>query len=318
LSFAAAGTQDPSSKPEEALQLGEVRKRPIAAGETHAWRVEVPPGTSLLVTVDQHSIDLVVEAQRPAGGEPIAVHGGNDRWGPEVLLLEAAGEHRIVVRPWDASTWPGSYTIRTEAFPAPPVADAKRDALALMSRAGREALPDTPEARRQAVATYREALAAWRSLGERAWEAETLVCLAILEKESSELQPATEDFLAALALWRQTGEPRREAEALVLTVKMKANQGGQAANSPDAGNDGIALMSGGSTVPPYSAGVYAGIPRPFNPGQLASVTWNLTGAALANINANNSLSFAVQDDTSVQSATLQLSGCCLTSGGTYP
>jgi CHAT domain-containing protein/tetratricopeptide (TPR) repeat protein len=206
-----AAVQAEAPRPEETLPLGEARERPIAAGEAHAWRVAVPPGTSLLVTVEQHSIGLVLEARGAEGGEPIAAHAG-DRWGPEVLLLETAGEVRIAVRPKEKSAWPGSYTLRAEALPAGK--SARRDALALMSRAGREALPDTPDSRRQAIATYREALTAWRSLGERAWEAEALVCLAILEANSDDLPPAAEDFLAALALWRDLGESRREAEAL--------------------------------------------------------------------------------------------------------
>ena len=226
--FPAAGTQEPSSKPEETLPPGEVRERPIAAGEAHAWRVEVPAGTALLVTVEQHSIDLVVEARRRAGGEPVAVDGGNDRWGPEILLLEAAGAYRIEVRTREKSAWPGRYTIQVEVLPAADT--ARRDALALMSRAGQEALPDDPDSNRQAMATYREALAAWRSLGDRAWEAEALACLAILEAEASELRGATEDLLAALALWRDLGKPRREAEALNLLGNIyKDTQGAEKA-----------------------------------------------------------------------------------------
>jgi hypothetical protein len=99
----------------------------------------------------------------------------------------------------------------------------------------------------------------------------------------------------------------------VLTVKMKANQGGSV-NGSDAGNDDIVVMHLGAVVQPYSERIYTHPPVnfPFNTGQTATKTWNLTGAALANINANNRLSFDVEDDTMVQSATLQLSGCCLT------
>jgi CHAT domain-containing protein/tetratricopeptide (TPR) repeat protein len=207
----AGPTQAEAPKPAEPLPLGETRERAITAGEVHAWRVEVAPGTNLLVTVDQHSIELVVAARWPGGREPIAVHAG-DRWGPEVLLLETAGEIRIEVRPRQKSAWPGRYTIRTEALPAG--TSARRNALALMSRASQEALPDTPDSNRQALATYREALGAWHSLGDRAWEAEALACLAILEANSGELRRAEEDFLAALALWRELEQPHREAEAL--------------------------------------------------------------------------------------------------------
>jgi len=96
----------------------------------------------------------------------------------------------------------------------------------------------------------------------------------------------------------------------VLTVRVKALLSGQSNSSSDAGNDGITLMHLGASVPPYSERVYSS--WPFPAGQLATKTWNLTGTALANLNANSRLSFAVQDDTMVQSATLQLTGCCLT------
>jgi hypothetical protein len=38
---------------------------------------------------------------------------------------------------------------------------------------------------------------------------------------------------------------------------------------------------------------------------------DLNAASLLNVNHDNRLSFAVQDDTTVESAVLQLSGCCL-------
>lgn len=98
----------------------------------------------------------------------------------------------------------------------------------------------------------------------------------------------------------------------VLTVKMKSNGPGQSQTSADAGNDGIAIMYAGAAVAPYNEGVYSNVTKPFGVGQVAVKTWTLTGAALNNLNASGHLSFAVQDDTSVQSATLQLWGCCLT------
>lgn len=98
----------------------------------------------------------------------------------------------------------------------------------------------------------------------------------------------------------------------VLTVKMKANLPGYSTTSADAGNDGIAIMYQGNVVPPHNEAVYLGIPRPFPKGQPASKSWTLSPAALANLNASGQLSFAVQDETSVVSATLQLWGCCLT------
>jgi CHAT domain-containing protein len=192
----------------EALLPGPLRERPIGEGEKHIYRIAVGEDP-VLVLVEQQSIDLVLAVRGPAGQE-LAVAAGNGRWGPEVLLIESAGEHRIEVRPKEKSVWPGRYTIRVE----PPGDGARRQAVALMSRAGREGFPDTPEARRQAMASYREAVSAWRALGDRHGEAEALSCLALLEYLSNDLRPAAEHHGSALALWRELDEPRREAATL--------------------------------------------------------------------------------------------------------
>jgi CHAT domain-containing protein/tetratricopeptide (TPR) repeat protein len=203
---------------EEPLAPGDTaRERSIAAGEIHAYRVTVEPRASLLVTVEQKSIGLVLAIQGPGGGPPLRVGAGNDLWGPVVALLDEAGSYRIEVRPREMSAWPGRYAIRVETLPKTeptPEDRARRRALDLMSRAGREAFDPTPEARQRAIALYREALAAWRTVGDRAWEADSRVCLGALEQNAGDLTAATEDFAAALTLWRDLGEPRREAEAL--------------------------------------------------------------------------------------------------------
>jgi hypothetical protein len=103
-----------------------------------------------------------------------------------------------------------------------------------------------------------------------------------------------------------------QVTSATMTVVMKAILPGAAINSPDAGNDDISIIHAGVTVPPFSDRIYNGITRPFPAGQTATKTWTLNPAALALLNTNGDLTAYVQDDTSVTSATLQLSGCCLT------
>jgi hypothetical protein len=98
----------------------------------------------------------------------------------------------------------------------------------------------------------------------------------------------------------------------VLTVQFKANQGGQSTTSSDAGNDDIALMSLGVVLLSERVFVHPPVNFPFNAGQTATKILHLSPAALLTMNANHRLSFDVEDDTSVTSATLQLTGCCLT------
>ena len=64
----------------------------------------------------------------------------------------------------------------------------------------------------------------------------------------------------------------------VLTVKMKANQGGQSSTSADAGNDGIAIMHLGNVVAPYNEAIYSNAPKPFVVATPVSKSWTLNPA----------------------------------------
>jgi hypothetical protein len=97
----------------------------------------------------------------------------------------------------------------------------------------------------------------------------------------------------------------------VLTVQLKANQGGSVSGS-DAGNDDITLMALGVVLLSERVYIHPPVNFPFNAGQTATKTFHLSPASLVMMNANHRLSFDVEDDTSVTSATLQLTGCCLT------
>ena len=93
-----------------------------------------------------------------------------------------------------------------------------------------------------------------------------------------------------------------------LTLRIKANSTGGSSSSPDSGNDGIAIMHSGIAV--QSAPAYTS--WSFNAGFILVRTLTLNAAALNGLNASGHLSFAVQDDTGVLSASLHVSGCCLT------
>jgi hypothetical protein len=101
-----------------------------------------------------------------------------------------------------------------------------------------------------------------------------------------------------------------QVTSAVLTVHMKALQSGQSNTSSDAGNDNITLWHAGQVVQPYNERIY-GPPYPFPAGQTATKTWTLNATALGILNSTGALTFGVEDDTSVTSATLQLTGCCL-------
>lgn len=208
LLLAAGGllaVEEPSG-PGEPLLPGQPLERAIMAEERHVYWVEVGLDP-VLVQVQQQGVSLVVEAQGPAAR--FATGGGLLRRGALVLLLEAAGEHRIEVHPRDPSVGPGRYTLQAE--PALALAEGHLEALSLMSRGGQAAFEKTPEGRRLGETLFRQALTKWQALGRRRWEAECLDAIAILEAEDRELPAAVADYSRALALWRELGDAHREA-----------------------------------------------------------------------------------------------------------
>jgi CHAT domain-containing protein/tetratricopeptide (TPR) repeat protein len=197
-----------AEEPGEVLEVGQRLVRLMATEEVQVFRAEVSD-VPLLVTVEQQGVDLRVETEGSAARA--RTDSGLRRWGAEVVLLQEAGSYRITVRPRDLAAGPGIYAVRAEVVPRSP--ENRFVALALMSRAAQDAAEETPEARPRALARYREALAAWRSLGDCRWEAETLDAIAVLEAEERSLRPAAEAYLAEAEIWRELGEPLREASA---------------------------------------------------------------------------------------------------------
>ena len=96
-----------------------------------------------------------------------------------------------------------------------------------------------------------------------------------------------------------------------LVVKMKSILGGASATSSDAGNDLIGIVGFGGVGLVPSTRVYDGIATPFPAGTTVTKTFSISGSALNKLNTEHTLSIVVEDDTTVLSATLTVSGCCL-------
>jgi len=98
----------------------------------------------------------------------------------------------------------------------------------------------------------------------------------------------------------------------VMKVQLTALQvGTNPTSSQDAGNDNISIIHQGLPIPPYNERIYNNLP-PFQAGQTVTKPWTLNPAALHLLNTTGHLTLYVEDDTSVTSATLQLTICCLT------
>jgi|GEM_PF-2002187 len=94
-----------------------------------------------------------------------------------------------------------------------------------------------------------------------------------------------------------------------LTVKTLSNQSGSSHGDSRAGNDSLGIMVNGLSI--FGTYIYPNHVFPFGANFPMTTTWQLSPIALSDLNNTHDFSFAVQDDTRVVSATLELSGCCL-------
>lgn len=203
----SAGIATAAPPPAPLPRPGAPLERRLAGGEAHRYAL---PAGELWLTVVQQGIDVVVAAVGPDGGPLLTVDSPNGRWGDEPLLFraEGPGPWQLEVRSPEAAAAPGSYRLRV-APPDPRQAVPRRAA----TEAGRLFFAGGAEAGRRALGQYREALAAWQTLGATAEAAGTLFNLAMLHRSLGEPREALALHRLSLPLWQRLGERRGEARA---------------------------------------------------------------------------------------------------------
>jgi len=204
----AASAPAPETPP---LEPGKPYERTIAAGESHAWRAGVTAGNPVLVRVEQHGVDVVVEVSAPDGMRT-AVDGPFDRQGTESLLVEPkeGGVWRIEVRARESGAPPGRYEILLEA----PSGEERLAAQRAVTRAGQLYAEGSGEARRQAAEMWGEARERWRDAGDRREEARALYAEAVLLRLTGAAREALPLAREVLPL----GKGMKDVQLLVLNA----------------------------------------------------------------------------------------------------
>ena len=115
--------------------------------------------------------------------------------------------------------------------------------------------------------------------------------------------------------WKAPDKLCCEITKAVLTVQLKWNGPG---GPSSAANDTISVIHNNASIPGLGGYIWGpNLQTPLagnNPPaqQTKTITIPMNAAALAAATQGNHLSFSVQDDTTVVSATLDISGCCVT------
>ena len=224
LFFTSADNPESAEKPhssqnqtEPLLEPGRPREGELAPGQRKTYRVSIRSGELLRVTVEQQGIDLSVSL---AGrySRLIAEMDGpyGDRETESVSMIAPAdGEYLIELRETKSAQTPGRFIITVDRPRQPTQTDLARIA---GERAFMEAQNfGSRKSPLRAIGKYNEALAYWRSAGDRYEEAKTLHCIAkaIWDMSRSKRQADVVDFdTRAIKLCQEIGDQRGEAYAL--------------------------------------------------------------------------------------------------------
>jgi len=214
------------------LHAGAALERRLAGGETHSFALEASPGTRLLITAEQRGIDVVIEVLRPDGTSVIAVDGIVD--GPETVLLpaDAAGSFEIRVRSPNPGAAPGDYTLRVEEMPASAPEESQRiEAERLMTEAAARFLEGTGDSLRLGLARYQEALALWRSLGDRRREGRCALAAGDMNTALGQPRQALDLYQRALALFVELADDPGQATTWAGIGVSQTSQGDSAAGA---------------------------------------------------------------------------------------
>jgi hypothetical protein len=100
-----------------------------------------------------------------------------------------------------------------------------------------------------------------------------------------------------------------------LTLKLQSLQQGISHETSDAGNDKWYIYKNGQLCGTPANANYVYDALPVNKGYIVTKTIKVPCECLAVSGGVGKLTFAVQDDTSVQAATLNVRGCCVKAQG---
>jgi CHAT domain-containing protein len=194
--------------------------RTMKGGDAHTYEVSLAAGQFLWVIVDQRSLDVGVTAVDPQGKQIAFIDYPNGPFGPEPLAIiaEQAGTYAVRVAPTTAAAPEGTYEIHVEALR--PATDTDREhvsALRAFAEGQRLRTQNTAESRLQAIAQYEQALAFFRSSGDRFNEVLTAYRIALVRANSSDFRSALDALIGVLPLTASLGEPQMAASVLNLT-----------------------------------------------------------------------------------------------------
>ena len=203
------------------LEPGATVTQQIALDEKHLYTISVAPGQFLRFMIEPAGVDLAVALAAPDGRPLVTIDSARSR-APASISIEAdaGGDYTLTARAVKEVPSAGTYAVRVEVR-APTAQDRSRvEAERLM----REAVPVATDGAKaeQAIATFAQALALWREVGDRYEEAQALYWTGRAHQRLSQPSNALEFFERALAIDREI-EARAQEGVVLNTMGMAYN-----------------------------------------------------------------------------------------------
>lgn len=182
----------------------------IKGGDTHSFGIGMHAGDYARIKVQRKGIDLIVNVSSP--DSPSTTQYENPA-GPQSpmsfsITATATGIHIVALRPIEKWVAAGRYQITLEVLgTAGPQDQTRLDAERKVAEGRSKQLIDTDDARREALASYQQALGLWRELGDAVEEANTLQFMARTYRAFS-----TPDLANCVATYNQVFERRGDED----------------------------------------------------------------------------------------------------------
>jgi CHAT domain-containing protein/tetratricopeptide (TPR) repeat protein len=208
---AAQTTQDARE-----LAPGAALEREISGGEAHSYRIALIEGQYLRAVVKGQGLNILVTLHEP-GGAKVFERSRNHRLRPEVILglARQSGDHHLTVSVKEQQGLRGRYRIKVEELRNATPEDRRRVAAErLLAEGERLSIERNAESYARALDKFEKSLSIWRSIGDRANEAQTLIFMGLTHRALSDSRKALDCYNLALPLFRAEGDRLGEAETL--------------------------------------------------------------------------------------------------------
>lgn len=201
-------------------------QRRLAAGEVHAYRVQLRTGEYLEATIDQRGIDVAARMLDPSGAVLREFDSPTGALGLERVRMVAAGDgvHRLEVRALQPEADAGDYEIRITTVRPAQLSDRQTEA-AVFAESEADRLRAAPLTRGESLGRYREARALWRTAADPAGEASALRGMGFALLRLKQDPEAVAVFSDAQTLFRKVGDRRAEAYVYLILAAISARQG---------------------------------------------------------------------------------------------